>query len=201
MTRRFTGDTLVIATHNAGKMAEIRTLIERDDLTLLSAADFNLESPDETGATYLENATLKALFVAKATNLPALADDSGFDVSALNGAPGVYSADWAEMGKGKPRDFVAAMRRVHDEMNGATDTSAAFVCCIALAWPDGHVEHAEGRLQGTVVWPPRGDKGFGYDPMFQPEGAALTCAEMDSAEKNRISHRARALKALHKKIF
>lgn len=181
------------------RMNAPRTWGER--IKFLSCADFKLPPPDETGKTFLENATLKALFVAQATERPALADDSGFCVAALDGAPGVYSADWAEVTPGGTRDFNMAMQRVHDTMKSSADKRAAFVCCLVLAWPDGHCESAQGRVEGSVAWPPRGKNGFGYDPMFRPENSAETYAEMESAAKNATSHRARAFRALVEACF
>jgi XTP/dITP diphosphohydrolase len=172
-----------------------------EKIKFLSSADFKLPAPDETGTTFLENATIKALHTAQATERPALADDSGLCVNALNGAPGVYTADWAEITKGGVRDFDMAMRKVHAALGDATDRSAAFVCCLALAWPDGHVESVEGRIQGTIIWPPSGDSGFGYDPIFRPQGQILTYAELSPEFKNADSHRARAFRALLAKCF
>lgn len=199
MTRKFSGADLVIATHNRGKLEEIGAMFRGKAISLTCAADHGLSAPEETGRTFLENATLKALSVARATGTPALADDSGFCVEALDGAPGVYSADWAETPGG--RDFGAAMRKVHNAMGDEKNRRAAFVCCLALAWPDGHVESAEGRVAGEVVWPPRGDKGFGYDPMFMPDGYGVTYAEMPADEKNKNSHRAAAFRAMIEKCF
>lgn len=199
MTRKFSGDTLVIATHNTGKMAEIKALFADASFKIVSAADFDLPSPEETGTTFLENATLKALFVAKATGKPALSDDSGLCVNALSGAPGVYSADWAEIEGG--RDFNLAIQKVLEKMGDATDKGAEFVSCLVLAWPDGHVESVEGRAKGNIANPPRGKEGHGYDPIFEPEGHAKTYAEMGEAAKNEISHRALAFQMMMDKCF
>ena len=206
MTRQFTGQDLVIATHNPGKLVELRALFGTASLRLTTAADHGLPAPDETGTTFLENVRIKALAAAAATGLPALADDSGLCIELLNGAPGVYSADWG----GEGRDWPLAMRKVHEAMKDAlpADTTwlaanrrAAFVSVIMLAWPDGHTEWAEGIAPGVIVWPPRGTGGHGYDPMFKPDEDERTYAEMPQAEKNAISHRARALTAMRAKCF
>jgi XTP/dITP diphosphohydrolase len=201
MTRKFSGGELVFATHNNGKLEELRALFGPQGPQLYSAADFNLSSPAETGSTFLENATLKALFVAQTLGKPALADDSGFCVDALDGAPGVYSADWAETVKDGPRDFNMAINKVQAALGDIQDSKAAFVTCLVLAWPDGHCEFAEGRMPGSVVWPPRGSKGFGYDPIFVPEGHNRTFAEMEPEAKNAVSHRAAAFRAIKQKCF
>jgi XTP/dITP diphosphohydrolase len=199
MTRRFNGDTLVIATHNAGKLKEFRAMFGDRVPQLVSAGDLGLDAPPETGTTFIENALIKARSVAEATGHPALADDSGVCVDALGGAPGVYSADWAEA-PGKPRDFGMAMARVNEELADNPDRKAHFRAVLVLAWPDGHYETAEGRVQGVIVWPPRGDQGFGYDPVFVPEGSDKTFAELPDNKKV-FSHRARAFKALVDKCF
>jgi len=201
MTRKFSGHELVVATHNKGKLAELNEMFRREGLniTLSSAADHGLDSPEETGTTCVENAKLKAQFVTKATGKISLADDSGLFVSALGGSPGVYSADWAEV-NGK-RDFGHAMERVHREMGNNPDKKAYFTSVLTLCWPDGHCETVEGFAHGTIVWPPRGNKGHGYDPIFLPEGRTATYGEIDDAEKNKISHRADAFKKLMKKCF
>lgn len=198
--RRFEGDELVVATHNDGKLRELRAMFGDRIKKLSSAADHGVEAPQETGVTFLENALIKAQTVAKATGLPALADDSGICIFALDGAPGVYAADWAEE-EGKPRDFGRAMQRVHDEMGDNPDKRAFFVSCLVLAWPDGHYEAAEGHAHGSITWPPRGDKGFGYDPIFVPEGDTRTYGEMDPAEKDKASHRAASFAMLIDKCF
>ena len=199
MTHRRLEGRVVIATHNAGKLAEMRELLAPFGIEAVSAGELNLAEPDETGTTYAENAAIKAHAAARAANLPALADDSGLAVAALDGAPGLFSARWA----GKPTDFAAAMGRIERELarRNATDRRAHFVSALVLAWPDGHEELFEGRVYGTLVTP-RGSRGFGYDPMFLPEGRALTFGEMSAEEKHGIdwaaaqpeplSHRARA---------
>ena len=187
-----TGGKLVIASHNPGKVREIAELLAPHGLSVFSAAELGLLEPEETGATFTENTILKATAAATASGLPALADDSGIAVAALDGQPGIYSARWAGPGK----DFTVAMQRVERELADATDRSAAFICVLCLAWPDGRHETFEGRIAGTMIWPPRGDKGFGYDPMFVPEGRELTFGEMDPAAKHALSHRARAFAKL-----
>ncbi|MQP64072.1 RdgB/HAM1 family non-canonical purine NTP pyrophosphatase [Niveispirillum sp. SYP-B3756] len=193
--RQFTGDTLVIATHNKGKVPEIAALLKDYVAKFPSAGELGLAEPEETESTYIGNAALKARAAAIASGLPALADDSGVSVAGLDGAPGIYSARWAGPGK----DFTLAMERVQRELEAATDRKgdrAAFICALALAWPDGHVEAVEGRLDGTLTFPPRGGRGFGYDPIFTPDGYTITCGEMDPAEKQAISHRADAFRKL-----
>lgn len=191
--RRFDGDTLLVATHNAGKLEEIGHLMGPYGVRVIGAAEKGLPEPAETETTFVGNARIKAHAAAKATGLPALADDSGIVVDALDGAPGVYTADWAETGSG--RDFVMAMGKVHDRLRktGARQPWAARFCCtLVMAWPNGHDEVFEGKIEGRVVWPMRGGAGHGYDPIFQPDGYDVTFAEMDRWEKNRISHRADA---------
>lgn len=192
MARRFDDAKLVIASHNAGKVREIADLLGGRDIAVVSAADLGLPEPEETGETFTDNAKLKALAAAKASGLPALADDSGLCVVALDGAPGIYSARWA----GPNRDFGHAMERVKVALDDNPDREAYFVCVLALAWPDGHCETFEGRVYGALTFPPRGDKGFGYDPIFEPVGEARTFAEMDPAEKHQMSHRAQAFDLL-----
>lgn len=189
------GGRLVIATHNSGKAREIADLLKAHINSYETAASLGLPEPAETGKTFVENAILKAKAAARASNLLALADDSGLSVAALKGAPGIYSARWA----GPERDFYQAMERVHDELEGKSDRSAAFICVLALAWPDGKVRTFEGQIEGTIVWPPRGDHGFGYDPIFVPKGMSKTFAELEPEEKHRISHRAAAFRKLLKK--
>jgi XTP/dITP diphosphohydrolase len=191
MARRLAAPKLAIATHNPGKLVEIRDLLEPFGIATSGAAELGVPEPDETGATFAENAALKARAVAGASGLPALADDSGLVVPALAGAPGIYSARWA----GAERDFAAAMRRVERELEGK-DRAAAFVAALALAWPDGHVECFAGEVLGHLIFPPRGAKGFGYDPIFVPSGYTETFGEMDQAAKHRISHRADAFRKL-----
>jgi XTP/dITP diphosphohydrolase len=192
MARHFEGGKLVIASHNPGKVREIGDLLRPYDARVMSAAELNLEEPEETGTTFVANAELKARFVAEASGLPALSDDSGLVVEALGGAPGVVSARWA----GPDKDFAVAMRRVEDELAGASNRRAYFACALALCWPDGHCEIFEGTVHGDLVWPPRGTLGFGYDPMFVAEGRDITFGEMDPEEKHRISHRADAFRKL-----
>jgi XTP/dITP diphosphohydrolase len=199
--RQFTGDHLLIATHNRGKLEEMEALLAPYGITVSSAADHGLPEPEETGTTFVENARIKAHAATKATGLPALSDDSGIEIDALDGAPGVYTADWAETPNG--RDFVMAMRKTHDllEAKGAAHPRTARFCCtLVLAWPDGHDEVFPGVMEGCVVWPMRGDQGHGYDPIFQPAGYDVTFGEMDRWEKNKISHRAKAVEQL-KQVF
>ncbi|SFR01031.1 RdgB/HAM1 family non-canonical purine NTP pyrophosphatase [Poseidonocella sedimentorum] len=191
--RKLTDTTLVLASHNAGKLREISALLEPFGKTVKSAGDFGLDEPEETEDSFAGNARIKAHYAAKKTGLPALSDDSGITVDALGGAPGVYTADWAETGQG--RDFVMAMTRVWNELEAAgapTPRSAAFHCTLCLAWPDGHDELFEGIVRGQVVWPMRGDRGFGFDPVFLPDGERETFGEMDPEMKHRMSHRAMA---------
>lgn len=195
--RRFAGTDLLVATHNKGKLEEIAHLLEPYGIRVSSAADHNLPEPEETGTTFVENARIKAHAAAQATGLPSLADDSGLEVNALDGAPGVYTADWAETGNG--RDFAMAMRRVHDELvarNAPEPHGARFCCTLVLAWPDGQDAVFPGTMAGQIVWPMRGTQGHGYDPIFQPDGYAQTFGEMDRWEKNKISHRADAFRKL-----
>ncbi|MFN3827996.1 MAG: RdgB/HAM1 family non-canonical purine NTP pyrophosphatase [Micavibrio sp.] len=195
--RLFSGDRLIVATHNKGKVAEIAALLGDYVREFPSAGDLNLPEPAETGTTFLENATIKALAAAQATGIPALADDSGLCVNGLGGQPGVYTADWL----GPQRDPVVGMQRVQNELGDASDRSAYFVSVLVLAWPDGHIEHVEGRVDGTLIWPVRGAGGHGYDPMFVPEDFDRTFAEMSLEEKGRISHRGRAFAQLIGKCF
>ena len=187
--RRLAADSrLVVATHNPGKLREIAALLAPHAVGVVSAGALGLPEPEETAPDFLGNAALKALAAATATGLPALADDSGFCVAALDGAPGIFSARWA----GPDKDFAAAMARVAAACGEAADQRAWFICALCLAWPDGHTESFEGRVDGARVWPPRGARGFGYDPMFLPDGARETYGEMDPGEKHAASHRARA---------
>lgn len=202
MTRRFEGSSLVVATHNKGKLEEIQALLEPFGIKLTSNADHNLPEPEETETTFVGNARIKAHAAAKATGLPALADDSGLSVDALEGAPGVYTADWAETPNG--RDFIMAMEKTWEKLeaiNAPYPRTAQFRCTLVLAWPDGHDEVFEGVMPGQLVWPMRGDQGHGYDPIFQPEGFEITFGEMDRWEKNKISHRADAFNKLVKGCF
>ncbi|MCV3270018.1 RdgB/HAM1 family non-canonical purine NTP pyrophosphatase [Roseobacter sinensis] len=197
MSRRFDGQRILIATHNAGKLDEMRQLFEPHGVAVVGAAELALPEPEETETSFIGNARIKAHAAVAATGLPALADDSGIEVDALDGQPGVYTADWAETPNG--RDFVMAMTKTHEmlEQRGAREPrSARFCATLVLAWPDGHEEIFEGTVSGRLVWPIRGRTGHGYDPMFQPDGYDITFAEMDPAEKNRISHRADAFKKL-----
>lgn len=183
---------LVVASHNAGKVREIAALLAPLGVEAVSAAELALPEPEETETTFTGNAALKARAAARASGLPALADDSGLEVFALGGAPGVYSARWA----GQGRDFRAAMERVWRDLQGKTDRSARFVCVLALAEPGGAVRTFEGEARGEIVWPPRGEKGFGYDPIFVPEGHQRTFGQMSHEEKLPLTHRARAFEKL-----
>ena len=197
--RRIEG-RLVIATHNPGKLAEMRDLLRPYEVEALSAGELGIGEPEETGSSFRANARIKAAAAADATGLPAFADDSELAVDALDGAPGIHSARWA----GPDKDFARAMERIESELTGrrartAEDCRAHFVSALCVAWPDGHVEEFEARVDGTLVWPPRGTRGFGYDPMFQPDGHALTFGEMSAEDKHGLppkgkglSHRARA---------
>ena len=192
MPRRFTLPKLVVATHNSGKAGEIRGMLGRFGVEIVSAADLGLASPPETGKTFEDNAAIKAL-----------ADDSGLSVQALDGAPGLYTADW----EGPTRDAMVGMRRIQDEFTQRrvpdtdADRAATFHCVLALAWPDEHLELVHGTVDGRIVWPPRGSGGHGYDPCFQPTGDTRTTAEMTNAEKNAISHRGRAFRKLVEACF
>ncbi|MBF0306714.1 MAG: RdgB/HAM1 family non-canonical purine NTP pyrophosphatase [Alphaproteobacteria bacterium] len=192
MTTRWAGERLVIASHNAGKVREIGDLLAPFGVEVVSAAALGLAEPDETGLTFADNARLKAHAAATASGLPALADDSGLAVNALGGRPGIHSARVA----GPERDFAMAMRTIEDELAGQSDRSARFVCALTLAWPDGREVTVEGLVEGDLVWPPRGTRGFGYDPVFVAKGDSRTFAEIDPAEKHAISHRADAFKKL-----
>lgn len=191
-SRRLGAGRLVIASHNAGKVREIGDLVAPFGLDVVAAGALGLAEPEENGTTFRDNALIKALAAAQAAGLPALADDSGLVVPALNGAPGVFSARWA----GPEKDFARAMRRVEDALAGKSDRRACFVCALALAWPDGHHEIFEGVVNGRLVWPPRGRKGFGYDPIFVAEGDNRTFGEIEPEEKHRISHRAQAFRQM-----
>jgi XTP/dITP diphosphohydrolase len=198
VARRFAGGRLVVATHNAGKLAELRALLAPFAAELIASGALGLPEPVEDGASFAANAAIKAHAAAKASGLPALADDSGLAVRGLDGAPGIHSARWA----GPERDFGRAMQRVHDGLAARfgsfaqADHAAAFVAVLCLAWPDGHAELAEGEVRGRIVAPPRGTGGFGYDPIFQPDGQACTFGEMAAAEKQALSHRGRAMQRL-----
>jgi XTP/dITP diphosphohydrolase len=193
--RKLQPGRLVIASHNPGKVREINALLGPYGIEAVSAAELDLPEPEETGTTFVANAELKALQAADLSGLPALADDSGLCVEALGDEPGIFSARWA----GESRDFAVAMQRVQDRLAAlpeGTQRDAHFVCALALAWPDGHIEWFEGRVDGCLVWPPRGDQGFGYDPMFVPLGGEATFGEMDPDAKHAISHRAVAFRQL-----
>ena len=197
MRRRFDGTRLVVATHNAGKLAEISELLAPYPVEVVSAGTLGLPEPAETEESFVGNARIKAHAAARGSGLPALADDSGIEVDALGGAPGVHTADWAETGAG--RDFVMAMTRTWGELEAVRapcPRTARFRSTLVLAWPDGHDEVFEGKVEGQCVWPMRGDRGHGYDPMFLPDGHDLTFGQMDPAVKNRISHRAAAFAGL-----
>jgi XTP/dITP diphosphohydrolase len=204
--RKLDTKTIIVASHNAGKIREIQDLIGPLGFTAKSAAELNFVEPDETGTTFEENAKIKALASANAANMPALSDDSGLVVDALGGDPGVYTANWAETADGT-RDFAMAMQKVETALDKAgaakpEQRTARFVSVLCLAWPDGHTELFRGEVEGTVVWPPRGTQGFGYDPVFQPQGYETTFGEMSAEQKHgwkpgdeqALSHRARAFK-------
>lgn len=191
------GDRICVATHNPGKVREINDLLRPYGLDAVSAGELGLPEPDETGTTFIANAHLKAAAAAEGSGLPALADDSGLEVAALGGAPGIYSARWAGPGK----DFTVAMRKVMEELTqrhalSADQRRANFTCALCLAWPDGEHVVFEGKVHGHLVWPARGDKGFGYDPIFVPDGHDITFGEMDPDAKHAMSHRAEAFKQL-----
>ena len=199
MRRRFDGDRLVIASHNPGKVAEIAALLDGRGIDVVSAAELNLAEPEETGETFIANAALKAhaAAAAAAAALPALADDSGLCVAALGDQPGIDSARWA----GPDRNFRHAMEKVQTALGDAKDRRAHFVCVLALAWPDWHLETCEGTVHSGLTWPPRGDGGFGYDPMFVPDGYDITFGEMDPDRKHALSHRANAFAKLMTACF
>jgi len=182
------GARLVLASHNQGKLAELFDMLRPFGIEVVSAGALGLPEPDETAPDFAGNARIKALAAAIATGLPAFSDDSGFCTAALGGEPGVLSARWG----GPAKDFAKAMALVNERVGDAADRRAWFVAALCLAWPDGHTDTFVGRVDGTMVWPPRGDKGFGYDPMFLPEGGSLTFGEMDPEAKHAVSHRARA---------
>jgi XTP/dITP diphosphohydrolase len=206
--RKLDSKTIIVASHNAGKIAEINDLIGPMGFTAKSAKELNLAEPDETGTTYEENARIKALASAMASGLPALSDDSGLAIDALDGAPGVYTANWAEREDGS-RDFAWAMEKVERALEekgvlAPDQRKGRFVSVLCLAWPDGHTETFRGEVEGEIVWPPRGTAGFGYDPIFKPDGYETTFGEMTAEEKHgwrpgdadALSHRARAFKLL-----
>jgi XTP/dITP diphosphohydrolase len=194
VNRRLEGGRLVLATHNAGKVKEVADLLSPWGFAVVSAGALGLPEPAETEESFIGNARIKALAAARAAGLPALADDSGFCVAALDGAPGVRTADWAETPAG--RDYAMAMAKVERLARHAADRRGSFVCALVLAWPDGHAEAFQGEAHGHWVWPPRGTRGFGFDPMFVPDGHDETFGEMDPARKHAISHRAAAFRLL-----
>lgn len=198
-SRHFSENKLVIASHNEGKVREIGALLAPFGVETVSAGTLKLAEPVEDGETFIANAKIKALAAAKASGLPALADDSGLEVKGLGGAPGIYSARYA----GQSKDFSVAMKRIHDELEekNERDRTANFTCALSLAWPDGHCETFEGKVFGTLTWPMRGDKGFGYDPIFVPSGYEQTFAEINPEKKHAISHRADAFKQLINACF
>jgi XTP/dITP diphosphohydrolase len=202
--RRFAEKQLVIATHNKGKLREITALFDRFDFTVIAADSLGLAEPEETETSFRGNALLKARVAAQASSLPALADDSGLTVAALDGAPGIYSARWAA----PDGDFNKAMQRVHDELTrvgvkdlGAKDLSAQFICALAVVWPDGDEVCVEGQVSGQISWPPRGNLGFGYDAIFQPDGYHQSFGEIAPSEKHAMSHRADAFAKLLQQVF
>jgi len=193
MVRLFDEDKLIIATHNKGKLAEFQSFLSPYVDEIISLADLNLKEPEETGTSFKDNALIKARAAAKESNLPALADDSGICVTALGNAPGIYSARWC----GENKDPMVGMTRVHEELGDIVDRSGYFICVLALVWPDGDYEVVEGRSYGHIVWPPRGDKGHGYDPFFVPEeGNGFSFGEMIQEAKADISHRGHAIRKL-----
>ena len=195
MTRRLEPGKLVIASHNPGKVREIADLLGPHGIEPVSAAELDLPEPDETGNTFIDNAELKARLAADLSGLPALADDSGLCVDGLDGRPGIYSARWAGEGK----DFMVAMERIEEELlakGPEAGRNAHFICALSVCWPDGHIESFEGRVDGLLVWPPRGENAFGYDPMFQPIGREMTFGQMDPVDKYAMSHRAVAFRKL-----
>jgi len=198
-TRRLSPGPLVAATHNSGKVKELKDLFEPVGLVVRSAIELDLDEPEETELTFTGNALLKARAAATATGEPALSDDSGLAVTGLGGMPGIYSARWA----GEPRDFMAAMQKVETALNDGDikDRSARFVCALAVVWPDGHEIVFEGNVSGELVWPPRGDRGFGYDPMFVALGESETFGEMDPTKKHAMSHRADAFAKLKAELL
>lgn len=194
MTRKLEEGRLIAATHNKGKVRELKDLFEPVGMEVVSAIELDLDEPEETEQTFSGNALIKARAACKATGAPALSDDSGLEVDALGGMPGVHTALWA----GEPRDFYVAMEKVETLLkeSGATDRTARFVSTLAVVWPDGHEEVFEGTVEGEIVWPPRGEKGFGFDPVFVAKGETETFGEMDPAKKHAMSHRADAFAKL-----
>ena len=196
-SRQFDGNTLLVASHNEGKVREIEDLLKNLRIQVVSARNLGLAEPEETGATFRENAELKAGLASQAANIPALADDSGLTIEALGGEPGIFSARWG----GESRDFNLAMEKVEKRLAGNKNRSATFVCALSLSWPDGHFETFEGRVNGSVCWPPRGERGFGYDPIFIASGMDLTFGEINPTLKHSISHRADAFRQLSEACF
>ena len=197
MARKFEGGKLVIASHNLGKVHEIRELLTPFGADIVSAGDLGLPEPIEDGLTFIANAKIKAQAATRASGLAALADDSGLAVHSLNGEPGIYSARWA----GPDKNFDLAMKKVQQALKKFDDRSAHFHCALTLCWPDGHMESFEGQVLGQMIWPPRGNKGFGYDPTFMADGMDITFAEMQPQAKHAISHRAKAFDKLVKSCF
>lgn len=199
MSRQLSSSTIVIASHNNGKVSEIKDLLKPYAVTIKSASELDLIEPEETENTYKGNALLKAREAALASNLPALADDSGFELNAIDNQPGVNSARWA----GEDRDFARAMENlfVGLQLSGSKDLGCRFVCALSIVWPDGHDETVEASVEGNFVWPPRGENGFGYDPVFQPNGHQQTFGEMEASIKNGLSHRNKAFALLIKRCF
>lgn len=197
MARIFEGGKLVIASHNLGKVHEIEELLTPFDVNVISARDLNLAEPVEDGLSFIANAKIKARAASLASGLPSLADDSGLAVHGLNNEPGIYSARWA----GPTKDFSLAMKKVHEALKNIENKSAHFVCALAISWPDGHIESFEGKIFGQIIWPPRGNRGFGYDPIFVAKGMNISFAEMQPSAKHAISHRAKAFKKLVKACF
>jgi XTP/dITP diphosphohydrolase len=195
--RIFQDKAIVLASHNAGKVGELAALLAPFGVAVRSAAELALPEPEETGDSFVANAELKATAAVAASGMAALADDSGIAIHALGGEPGIYSARWAGPGK----DFPLAMARVNAELGDNPDRTAAFFCALSLAWPDGHVESFIGTVDGSVIWPPRGDNGFGYDAMFLPSGESRTFGEMSFAEKQPLTHRAHAFRQLTDACF
>lgn len=192
MARLFDGNKLVIASHNKGKVCEIGELLAPFGVETVSVSELGLPVPVEDSDSFIGNAEIKSLAAAKASGLPSLSDDSGLEVHGLGGEPGIYTADWA----GPGRDFTTGMKAVIDKLGDNPNRKANFTCALSLAWPDGHTESFEGKVFGSVTWPMRGEKGFGYDPIFIPEGHDITFAEMDPADKHAMSHRADAFRQL-----
>ena len=200
--RKFTNDTLIFATHNHGKLEEMQHLFAHSGVKIMGSRDLGLEEPEETENTFLGNAQIKARAALSVSRLPVLADDSGIEIDAFNGAPGVHTANWAETPRG--RDFIKAMTYTHRELekiNAPYPRRARFVCTLVLVWPDEHEESVQGTVEGQLIWPMRGELGYGFDPLFKPDGYDQTFGEMDRWEKNKISHRAQAVKQLMASCF